>query len=130
MMINNKLITDLLSELTISSQSSSRICFHENASAMQIMLIALAPGCKYDYFRNSTEGKIVFVGVTGIISLSTLPNSSTDKNITRHNLSAGDIVVLDKTDFRKTVNPSSSPCVYLECIDGPFLPHDKVFLEA
>ena len=130
MIISDQLISDLLIQLKSSGNPTSRICFHANANSMQIMLIAISPGCVYDYFRNSFEGQIVFVGISGVVSLSTLSDNIYRTVPQHYSLSPGNVLVLDKTHYRRTVNNSSSPCVYLECIDGPYCNNDKVFLNT
>ena len=118
----------LLASLKAGNSKSERICFHDNASSMQIMMIALAPQATYDFFRNKNLGKIVFFGLMGEIKITWCDVLESPKNWPSCLLSRGNSLTLNKTYYRRTVNTLLRPSIFLECIDGPFDPLDKEYL--
>ena len=128
MIITHSMKQHLLKEIKSEEVDVARLCFHDNHSSMQIMLIALQVGASYEYFRNLSPGKIVFFGVDCCLQISQCTCSDNLKSPNSYNLSNGSLLILDKQLYRKTINLRDSPSIYAECIDGPFNTYDKQFL--
>ena len=130
MFATDELVDPLLFKLNASKNNYERLCFHDNNLSMQIMMIALAQYAVYDFFRNYSDGKIVFTCLSGKIRISWFDISLSPNSAEHRSLERGSTLVLNKNLYRRTKNMLSIPSVFLECIDGPFDVSDKDFFSS
>ena len=105
-----------------------RIIIHEeNSKEIQIMYIAFKKNTTYPPIADKENGSITFIVIEGKLKINTY--SISDKKIIESQIICPkEIYKIPRNIFRETISIAEEDSVFIEVIEGPFNPENRIIM--
>jgi len=126
MFISNSNIKQLKEKIKNNQSDSERIILHEkNSEKIQLMCIAFKKNNRYAPIADNENGFITFIVLEGKLMINTY-NVSDNKKIASQVIRPKEIYKIPRNIYRETLSIGSSDTVFIEVIEGPFNPNNRI----
>ena len=128
MLVSKQILNELKNKITNGVNNIERINLHEeNSQNIQLMCIAFKKNNRYPPIADKEKGNITFVVLEGKIKINTY-NISDNKLIDSKIICEKEIYRIPRYLYRETISISKSHSIFLEIIEGPYNPENRIFM--
>jgi len=128
MFISELRLNDLKKKITNGVSNSERIILHEkNSQNIQLMCIIFKEKNRYPPIADKEKGSITFVVLEGKLKINTY-NVSNNKMIESKVICQKEIYKIPRYLYRETISISESHSIFLEIIEGPYNPENRILM--
>tara|TARA_B100000161_G_C33221381_1_gene268647 strand:- start:33 stop:422 length:390 start_codon:yes stop_codon:yes gene_type:complete len=128
MLVSKQILNELKNKITNGVNNIERINLHEeNSQNIQLMCIAFKKNNRYPPIADKEKGNITFVVLEGKIKINTY-NISDNKLIDSKIICEKEIYRIPRYLYRETISISKSHSIFLEIIEGPYNPQNRIVM--
>ncbi len=128
MFISELKLNELKNKISNGVSNIERIILHEkNSQNIQLMCIAFKENNRYPPIADKEKGNITFVVLEGKLRINTF-NVSDKKIIDSKVICQKEIYKIPRYIYRETISISDSLSIFLEIIEGPYNPENRILM--
>ena len=128
MLISEQTLNELKNKISNGVSNIERINLHDkNSQNIQLMCIAFKKNNRYPPIADKEKGNITFVVLEGKLQINTY-NISSNKMIDSKVICQKEIYRIPRYLYRETISISKSHSIFLEIIEGPYNPENRIFM--